>query len=134
MIRNEKVFMLERDFKPLIEGVDIRKDPDTVEISRLALSEDYIASRKGQIVQAMLYRKMYRWSEKNGIRFWYFVVEKPYFNKLKRIFKCEHIGKTYLFSTENVVAIAALLDLQKARAHIKKKNWFWHKWYVGLFA
>jgi N-acyl-L-homoserine lactone synthetase len=128
LITTDKPTMLENDFKMLIEDEEIRKKKDTAEISRLTLDKEFIGDGRGKIIQAFLYRKIYHWSRKNGINFWYVVVREKFFNNLKANFDCQQIGKTYYFK-ENDSAIAAIIHLQKSLEFVREKNKLLYWWY-----
>src|SRR4030042_1760793 len=120
--------MLENNFKMILGKEKIRKEKDTAEISRLTLDRKIIGNRRGKIIQALLYRKIFHWSRQNGIKFWYIVVREGFFNNLKANFDCQQIGKTYYFK-ENDSAIAAIIDLQKSLEFVRRTNTFLYWWF-----
>lgn len=127
-------FMIEKEFQPLIQGVPIIKRSDTAEISRLVIDDSLWRSLKGEVLQNFLYRAMYRWAIANRIRYWYIVVTPRYLSKLANYFGFNQIGEPYCFDSGSQPAVAAMVDLRNAEAHIRKKNWLASKWYCGLLA
>ena len=133
LIPGTQQFMLEDDLIEMINGVEIRKGNNIAEISRLVIAENLSRSLKGNIAQAFLYRKMYRWAVEKGIQYWYIVVTPKYFEKLAEYFGFEQIAPTHTFGNGDS-AVVGLLNLRQAERHLKKNNWLALKWYSGIFA
>jgi acyl homoserine lactone synthase len=110
-------FMLEREFRSFISpDYAIRKEIDTMEITRLAI--DPTVGDKGLSSRMMvrLFKGMYQWCLVNDIRYCYLEVEQ-YFLRIVRMlgFPCEAIGPVVVVPPANVSSQAALLDLDRFR-------------------
>lgn len=107
-------FMLESDFLGLV-GADhrIRKQPDTAEISRLAVADGDRSSRR---VTMLLYKGLYQWSLANAVRYLYMEVEPRYWRALTMTgFPCHPIGPVRRLPPANVESVALLLDWEEFR-------------------
>jgi len=126
LIPSKECFMIEREFKGLVNNFFISKYKNTAEVSRLAISNDLGFVRKFQVAM-VLYRAMYRWSLKRGIRYWYLVTDFQYFKSLVKLFSCRRIGRIKYYQ-HDTPTIASLLDLKKSENKIKDfpilYNWF----------
>lgn len=131
VLRGDTSWMLEKDFCPLVQGVDLRKRLDALEISRLSLSENLIRTPKGRCAQTFLYRAIYRWSRIHGVRYWYIVVGQKYYDRLKSDFGFQQIGNAYCFE-EGFPVVAALIDFRHAEEHLRRNHWLALKWYTAL--
>lgn len=132
LIPGEEQFMIEHDFSPLVEGIRIRKGCDSAEISRLVISDDFRGTLAGEVLQAFLYRAMYRWALNNGMRYWYIVVTPGYFRKLQRYFNFCQIGLPFCFDASGQPAIAGFVDLRDAEERVRKNNILISIWYCGI--
>ncbi len=125
-----KEFMIEKEFRELVRGIQIRKDNETVEISRLAILPDLRKSREGFRVAMLLYKVLYQWSIMNGFRYWYMVVEKRYLKVLQSYgFPCQQISLIKEYQP-GVSSLVAMLDLRKAEGKVKKGNPELFKWFT----
>lgn len=125
-------FMLEREFELLVDGVHVMKGMHSGEISRLVISDQFRGTVAGEILQAVLYRTMYRWAVANGMRYWYVVVTQKYFAKLQKYFDFQQIGKKHCFEASNEPAMAALVDFRAAEDHVRENSLFFSIWYFGF--
>jgi acyl homoserine lactone synthase len=117
MLPSSGPFMLEREFRSFVSPEHpIRKEIDTMEITRLAV--DPTVGGKGLSARLMvrLFKGMYQWCLANDIRYCYLEVEQ-YFLRIIRVlgFPCEAIGPVVLVPPANVSSQAALLDLDRFR-------------------
>jgi acyl homoserine lactone synthase len=105
-------FMIESEFRPcLLPNCEIRKERDTVEITRLAL--DPTLTDKGLSIRLMqvLFKGVYQWSMQNGVRYLYMVVEKRFLRVLRGMgFSCEAISPAVSLPPAGALSIAAVLD------------------------
>jgi acyl homoserine lactone synthase len=115
MVRSPYPFMIEKEFRPcLTPGCDIRKAPDTAEITRLAL--DPSLTDKGLSIRLMqvLFKGVYQWSIHNDVRYLYLVVEKRFLRVLRGMgFPCEAISPAVSLPPAEALSIAALLDWRR---------------------
>ncbi|MGQ0812574.1 MAG: acyl-homoserine-lactone synthase [Nitrospiraceae bacterium] len=129
-------FMLESEFRPcLLPGHHIRKERDTVEITRLTvdprLSEKGLSSR----LMTVLFKGVYQWSVVNEIRFLYMVVEKRFLRVLKVMgFPCEPISPPTVLPPAGVMSIAAILDWDAFRYESPRRQPVFFEWFSTLNA
>ncbi len=112
MVNSASPFMLESEFRAcLLPNCEIRKQPDTVEITRLAI--DPTLTDKGLSIRLMqvLFKGVYQWSMQNEIRFLYMVVEKRFLRVLRGMgFTCEAVSPAVSLPPAGALSIAAVLD------------------------
>ncbi len=112
-------FMLEEIFISLIDfEYKIRKETDTVEISRLCVAPEVrnniIYGNFGiHNISMLLYKSVYYWSLRHKIRYLYMVVEYKFYKLLcMKGFPCKLIGKPKRMS-DGIIAVAAIMDWQE---------------------
>jgi acyl homoserine lactone synthase len=112
MVNPPSPFMLESEFRAcLLPNCEIRKERDTVEITRLAI--DPTLTDKGLSIRLMqiLFKGVYQWSMQNEIRFLYMVVEKRFLRVLRGMgFTCEAVSPAVSLPPAGALSIAAVLD------------------------
>lgn len=116
LIPSTAPFMIEKEFLSLVEPEHkIRKEEDTVEVSRLCVvpdaRNDVISGNFGvHSISMLLYKGVYHWCIKNCVRYLYLVVEHKIYRLLcARGFPCQLLGKPTLMP-DGVVAVAAIMD------------------------
>ena len=117
MLPSSGPFMLEREFRSFISpDYTIRKEIDTMEITRLAVDPTVGGKGLSSRLMVRLFKGMYQWCLANDIRYCYLEVEQ-YFLRIIRIlgFPCEAIGPVVHIPPANVSSRAALLDLDLFR-------------------
>ncbi|MEW6618379.1 MAG: acyl-homoserine-lactone synthase [bacterium] len=135
LILPESDFMLEREFSCLIEpGYHIRKENDTVEISRLSVAPE----ARGKIlshnfnfyyVSFLLYKGIYLWSIIHNIKYFYIVVELKFYRLLRIMgFSCRAIGKPEVME-DRVIAIAAILSRRDFEVLNESRNPAMIRWF-----
>ncbi len=105
-------FMLEREFRSLVPtGYRVRKERDTVELSRLVMAPSL--RHKGALswkLSKLLYKGVYQWSMINRVNYIYLVVEKRVLRALSYSgFHCKPIGPSVKLQG-GVESVAGLLD------------------------
>ncbi len=122
LILPERPFMIEREFLSLVSpGHGIRKEDDTVEVSRLcvapeARSETISGNFGVHAISLLLYKGIYQWCRANWIRHLYLVVEQRVFRMLRaKGFPCEAVGEPQVMP-DGVVAVAAVMDWKRFEA------------------
>lgn len=135
IVMSPNTFMLEKEFPYLINHHHkIRKDNDTIEISRLCVApearSEKLADNFGvHFVSMMLYKGVYHWCLKNKIRHLYLVVEEKIYRLLcAKGFPCKLVGERRVME-DGVVAVAATLDWREFEDTSKIKrskvfSWF----------
>ncbi|MFO0706863.1 MAG: GNAT family N-acetyltransferase [Nitrospira sp.] len=106
-------FMLEQDLASLLPpGYQVRKAPDTAEITRLAIDPDIRdQGRSGKILRVLL-KGVYQWAIENEIRFYYLEVEERFLRVLRACgFPCEPLGPAVSLPPAYARSVAALYDM-----------------------
>jgi len=124
----EKTFMIEKTFSSLI-GLEhkIRKEKDTAEISRLCIvpeaRNNIIYGNFGiHTISMFLYKGVYHWCNRNGIRYLYLVAEHKVYRLLyAKGFPCKMIGAP-LTLEDSTIAVAAIIDLREFESVNKVKR------------
>lgn len=122
LVSPEHRYMLEKEFRALVSpDHDIRKAPDTREVSRLCVSFDErgtkVRTSLGCLgVSMLLYRQVYQWCVPNKVRYLYLVVEYKVLRLLKMFgFPCVLVGEPTRMP-DGVVAAAAIMDWREFEA------------------
>jgi len=128
----ENGFMLKKEFADLLNpNYCIREEKDAVEISRLAVKSDTRGNQGNSAkVSMLLYKAMYQWAIRNGVRYWYMVVETKFLKSLQAFFPCKVISTTKEYQP-NVSSVAALLDIREAESIVSKTNPALYSWFVS---
>ena len=112
-------FMLEKEFSCLVSpDHEIRRASDTCEVSRLCVSQNERGTKVdttiGHIgVSMFLYRSVYQWCIRYGVRHLYLVVEHRVYRLLSMLgFPCSLVGEPTRMP-DGVVAVAAVMDWRK---------------------
>ena len=110
LIYSDMPMMIEREFLELVSPLHrIRKEKDTVEVTRLAIRQSMRKQSKRKAAMA-LYKGIYLWSIMNGVRYLYLVVERKKFRLFKIIgFPCQRIGPIKVLQG-GVESLAAIMD------------------------
>ena len=111
-------FMLEREFRCFVsEDHVIRTEPDTMEITRLAVAPEL--RRRGESLSVMraIFKGMYQWCLNQNVRYCYLEVEQNFLRVTRMLgFPCVPIGPAVIMPPGNTVSRAALLDLEHFRS------------------
>ncbi len=129
LIPSDRPFMLEREFVALV-GADhnIKKGADTVEVTRLATRRGSRSPRSSLPISCLLYKAIYHWSCRNGIRFLYLVVETAYLRTLRQWgFACSPVGPARILGCGEP-CVAALLDWHAFRAQAQVRPSLFTNW------
>jgi len=114
MVRSPYPWMLEKEFRPcLLTDCEIRKAPDTAEITRLALDPTLTEKGLSSRLMLLLIKGVYQWARQNDVRYMYMVVEKRFLRVLRGIgLSCEAISPAVSLPPAGALSIAAILDWQ----------------------
>lgn len=124
LLSTQGSFMLEKEFQSVLPmGCSLRKEPDTVEITRLTvdpgLNEKGLSSR----LMLILFKGVYQWSIGNDIRYLYMVIEKRFLRVLRAIgFPCEPISPPRALPPAGALSLAAILDWEQFRYESARKQ------------
>ncbi len=129
-------FMLEKEFKEILGGQEIKKTLKTVEVTRFCVAKEV---RKSQVITEYgnfpvimaLEKAFYNWCRFNGMDDVYMVVSKNFFRLLNLLgMPCKAITPTVKMP-DGVVALAAISSWSAFEEHNEKKKpdllaWFKH--------
>jgi acyl homoserine lactone synthase len=106
-------FMLENEFGALLpKEYTIRKEPDTAEITRLAVNPDIRDAKLSTRIMLGVLKGIYQWAVEHEIRFYYLEVEHRFLRALRMLgFPCEPIGPVVKLPPAGTAAVAALYDM-----------------------
>lgn len=127
-------FMLESEFRPcLLPGYRLRKEPDTVEITRLTVDPGIHDKGLSSRMMLALFKGVYQWSIFNDVRYLYMVVEKRFLRVLRAIgFPCEPISPAVTLPPAGAVSVAAMLDWDQFREESARKHPEFLRWITTL--
>lgn len=130
MINSSFPFMLESEFRAcLLPNCEIRKAPDTVEITRLAVDPTLTDKGLSNRLMQVLFKGVYQWSMQNEMRYLYMVVEKRFLRVLRGMgFTCEAVSPAVSLPPAQAVSIAAVLDWQQFHHTCPQKQPDFYRW------
>jgi len=113
LLPSSSQFMLEKEFGALLpSGYQIRKGPDTAEITRLAVDPEIRDRGLSSRMMLALLKGVYQWAVENEIRYYYLEVEHRFFRALRALgFPCEMIGEPVVLPPAGASSVAALYDM-----------------------
>lgn len=119
MILPHRTFMIEKEFSRLISSNHkIRKEDDTVEVSRLCVAfeaRNTIVRGNGgaHSLSMLLYKGIHHWCARNRIRYIYIVVDyKIYRLFWAKGFPCRPVGEP-VSMPDGCIAVAAMVDFEE---------------------
>ncbi|MBE0479832.1 MAG: GNAT family N-acetyltransferase [Dehalococcoidia bacterium] len=117
-------FMIEKDFSDLVApDYSIRKQSDTVEISRFAIHRRLRGKQEGFRLIAVLLRCVYSWAKANQVRYIYGVCASDHLSFVQGAFSCcDSIGPAYQYQP-GIFSSALRVDLGKL--DVEKVKDFW---------
>lgn len=127
-------FMLENEFGALLpRGYAIRKEPDTAEITRLAVSPDIHDARRSSRILLGVLKGIYQWAVENEIRYYYLEVEQRFLRALRMLgFPCEPIGPVVNLSPADVGVVAGIYDMVRFDEENRDKRPAFLEWISTL--
>jgi len=136
IIMPENVFMLENEFVHLVgHEHKIRKEYDTVEISRFCVKPDIKTNHlfsdfEPYHIYMLLYKSVYHWCIKNDIRYTYLVIGRPLFRLLRmQGFPCNAIGNPKRMP-DGFITVAAIMDRMEFESFFAFKHPMMLKWFT----
>ena len=119
IITPDQPFMLETDFVDLVApGYSIRKEADTIEITRLTLIPSARKEGLSSAYLRLLFKGVYQWSLENDVRYLYMEVEERFLRVLDRMgFPSTPVGPAKHLPPAGVHSLAALIDWEVFRRH-----------------
>lgn len=123
-------FMLESDFRAcLLPGYEIRKEPDTNEITRLTIDPTSMEKGLSSRMLLVLLKGLYQWLLVNDIRYSYMVVEKRFLRVLNVLgFPARAISPCQALPPAGALSVAALLDWEEFQYENAKKRPAFLEW------
>jgi acyl homoserine lactone synthase len=123
-------FMLEKDLCALLPaGYTIRKNPDTAEITRLAIDPEIYDKGLSTRILLTVLKGIYQWAVENNIRYYYLEVEQRFLRILRALgFPCEQIGEAIALPPAEAPSVAALYDMVRFDEENKRKRPEFLRW------
>ncbi len=130
LITPDYPFMLETDFTDLVYPEHLtRKETDTAEISRLAITPSVSHPGLSSHYLNILHKAIYQWSVENSVRYLYMEIEKRFWRVLNHLgFPCKRIGPVKQIPPANVKSMAAILDWDEFRDENRVKRSEFLEW------
>ena len=127
-------FMLEKEFRSVLRpGCSLRKERDTVEITRLTVDPSMTDKGLSSRLMLVLFKGVYQWSIGNNIRYLYMVIEKRFLRVLRAIgFPCEPISPPQSLPPAGALSLAAILDWEQFRSESAGKRPEFLDWMESL--
>lgn len=125
LILPKKGFMIEKEFASLVyPGYHIRKENDTVEISRFAIPKEQRSKLEGFRIVAVLLRSVYQWAKVNKMRYIYGVCATDHLQFVLGVFSscCTPIGPAHEYQP-GMSSSAFILDFEKLDVEKVKEFW-----------
>jgi N-acyl-L-homoserine lactone synthetase len=117
-------FMIEKDFADLVHpGYYIRKERDTVEASRFAITKELRGTEEGFRAIGVLVGCLYQWAVANKVRYIYGVCASDHLQFIEGFFSCcKSIGPAHEYQP-GLSSSALIFDLQEL--DLVKVQEFW---------
>ena len=117
-------FMIEKEFADLVDPTYyIRKEVDTVEISRFAIPKEIRGKQEGFMVIAVLLRCVYQWARINKVRYIYGVCASDHLKFVEEFFSCcKPIGAAREYQ-RGLSSSALIFDLDELDVEKVKEFW-----------
>jgi N-acyl-L-homoserine lactone synthetase len=125
--------MIEKEFSALVSPFHIiRKNTDTVEVTRLCLRKNSKKHRDHRRASEVIYKGLYLWSLLNDVRFIYLAVNESMYRRLKiQGFIFQSIGPSMDLGG-GVKSIGALLDWRKLEEKSLHSEGFLNRDYIEV--
>ncbi len=117
-------FMLEQDLRLLLPpDHTMRKEPDTAEITRLAIDPDIKDKGLSARLMHILIKGAYHWAMEHDVRYFYLEVDHRFFNVLNAIgIPCSPLGPPVALPPAGTLSIAAMMDIVRCEAVLGRKR------------
>ena len=117
-------FMLEQDLRLLLPHDHVvRKQPDTAEITRLAIDPDIKDKGLSARLMLTLIKGIYHWSMEHGVRYLYLEVDHRFFRVLNAMgIPADPLGPPVALPPAGTLSIAAMLDIVRCKEVLGKKR------------
>jgi N-acyl-L-homoserine lactone synthetase len=130
MVNSSFPFMLESEFRGCLPPTcEIRKAPDTAEITRFAIDPALTDKGISNRLMQVLLKGVYQWAQHNDVRYMYLVVEQRFLRALRGMgITCEAIGPAVRLPPAEALSIAAILDWEQFRQTCPQKRPSYYEW------
>jgi N-acyl-L-homoserine lactone synthetase len=117
-------FMLEKDLRLLLpQDHVIRKEPDTAEITRLAIDPDIKDKGLSARLMLTLIKGIYHWAMEHGVRYLYLEVDHRFFRVLNAMgIPSDPLGPPVALPPAGTLSIAAMMDIVRCEEILGRKR------------
>lgn len=117
-------FMLEQDLRLLVPpDHSIRKEPDTAEITRLAIDPDIKDKGLSARLMLTLIKGIYHWAMEHSVRYLYLEVDHRFFRVLNTLgISCDPLGPPVALPPAGTLSIAAMMDIVRCEEVLGRKR------------
>lgn len=117
-------FMLEQDLRLLLPpNHNLRKEPDTAEITRLAIDPDIQDKGLSARLMLTLIKGIYHWAMNQAVRYLYLEVDHRFFRILNAMsIPADPLGPPVALPPAGTISIAAIMDIVKCEQVLGKKR------------
>ena len=117
-------FMIEQDLRLLLPpNHNLRKEPDTAEITRLAIDPDIKDKGLSARLMLTLIKGIYQWAMRQGVRYLYLEVDHRFFRTLNAIgIPAVPLGPPVALPPAGTISIAAKMDIVKCEQVLGRKR------------
>jgi len=124
LLPSSGLFMLEQDLRLLLPQDHVmRKEPDTAEITRLAIDPDINDKGLSARLMLTLIKGIYHWAMAHGIRYFYLEVDHRFFRILNAIgIPANPLGPPVPLPPAGAPSIAALMDIVQCEEVLGRKR------------
>jgi acyl homoserine lactone synthase len=116
--------MLEKDLRLLLpQDHVIRKEPDTAEITRLAIDPDIKDKGLSARLMLTLIKGIYHWAMEHGVRYFYLEVDHRFFRVLNAMgIPSDPLGPPVALPPAGTLSIAAMMDIVRCEEVLGRKR------------
>jgi len=117
-------FMLEQDLRLLLPPDHvIRKEPDTAEITRLAIDPNIKDKGLSARLMLTLIKGIYHWAMEQGVRYLYLEVDHRFFRVLNAMgIRPDPLGPPVALPPAGTLSIAAMMDIVRCEEVLGRKR------------
>jgi len=117
-------FMLEQDLRLLLPPDHVmRKEPDTAEITRLAIDPDIKDKGLSARLMLTLIKGIYHWAMEHGVRYLYLEVDHRFFRVLNAMgIPSDPLGPPVALPPAGTLSIATMMDIVRCEEILGRKR------------
>ena len=127
-------FMLEKELRLLLpQDHVIRKEPDTAEITRLAIDPDIKDKGLSARLMLTLIKGIYHWAMEHGVRYLYLEVDHRFFRVLNAMgIPSDPLGPPVALPPAGTLSIAAMMDIVRCEEILGRKRPMVMEWMSAI--